>query len=156
MHINFSYSWTSGYCFRWVVKFNGKSCLSYTIGWQDSISNSFAYCFCILDFCQNSQKQLSNSFAYWFCIFRNLVNFRGGLTFMQVCPRLDKHRSAATPTRDRNSHARSENTDHGSSKMDQRSWLSGHWQRRSWTICRSLGELALLVDLQALLLNDRP
>ena len=68
---------------------------------------------------------------------------------MQVRPRLGKHWSAATPPREHDFHARSENTDHDSSKMDQRSWLSGH--RRSWTTCRSVGKLALLVDLRALL-----
>ena len=61
-----------------------------------SISNSFAYCFCILDLCQNSQKYLSNSFAYSFCIFENSANSRGSLAFMQVRPRLGKHQSAAS------------------------------------------------------------
>ena len=61
-----------------------------------SISNSFAYCFCILDFYQNSQKHLSNSFAYWFCIFGNLAYSREGLAFMQVCLWLGKHRSIAS------------------------------------------------------------
>ena len=105
--------------------------------------------FYILDFCQNSQKHLSNSFTYWFCIFGNLANSRGGLAFMQVRSWLGKHRSATTPARDRDSHAWLENTDHGSSKMDQRPWLSGHRPtaiidylliyRKTCTVCRSLG-----------------
>ncbi|KAG0535606.1 hypothetical protein BDA96_04G380500 [Sorghum bicolor] len=46
---------------------------------------------------------------------------------MQVRPQLGKHQSTATPACDRDSHAQSENTDHGSGKIeDQRSWLSGH------------------------------
>ena len=65
---------------------------------------------------------------------------------MQVHPQLQ---SATTPVRDRDSHARSENTDNDSSKMDQPSWLSGHWlvaivdylpiSRGTCTACRSPG-----------------
>ncbi|KXG31412.1 hypothetical protein SORBI_3004G354800 [Sorghum bicolor] len=69
---------------------------------------------------------------------------------MQVRPQLGKHQSAATPACDRDSHAQSENTDHGSGKIeDQRSWLSGHRlativyylpiSRGTCTACRSLG-----------------
>ena len=114
-----------------------------------SISNSFTYYFYILNFYQNSQKYLSNSFAYWFCMFGNLTNSRGGLAFMQVRSRLAKHRSTTTPVRDRDSHERSKNIDHGSSKMDQRLWLNGHHpaaivdylpiSRGTCTACRSPG-----------------
>jgi len=65
---------------------------------------------------------------------------------MQVCPQLGKHRSVATPARDRKTPiavAVRWISDRGSAATGQ---------RRSWTTCRSLGELALLLtDLQALL-----
>ena len=68
--------------------------------------------FCILLlhswFLPKFTKHLSNSFVYWFCIFGNVANFSGGLAFMQVRPRLGKHRFATTPAHDRDSHALSE------------------------------------------------